>query len=69
MRLFRWVRRRAGANAPVSSISGVPNQPATPNRTIRVPDEIWEPALAKAHAEGSTLTEVIVKCLERFLRD
>ena len=34
-----------------------------------MPDVIWEPALAKAHAEGSTLTEVIVKCLERFLRD
>lgn len=47
----------------------VPNMPATPNRTIRVPDEIWEPAMAKAHDEGKTLTEVIVKALEAFLRD
>ena len=47
----------------------MPNQPATPNRTIRVPDEVWEPALVKAHAEGKTLTEVIVKALEAFLRD
>lgn len=43
--------------------------PATPNRTVRVPDELWEPALAKAHDEGKTLTEVIIKALEAFLRD
>jgi hypothetical protein len=47
----------------------VPNQPATPNRTIRVADEIWEPAMRKAHDEGMTITEVITRCLERFLRD
>jgi hypothetical protein len=53
----------------VPRVRKVPNQPATPNRTIRVPDEIWEPAVKKAHDEGTTVTEVIVKCLERFLRD
>jgi LDH2 family malate/lactate/ureidoglycolate dehydrogenase len=47
----------------------VPNMPATPNRTIRVPDEIWQPAMTKAHDEGLTLTEVIVKALVNFLRD
>lgn len=64
-RLLRWL----GALAPPLNVPGVPNQPATPNRTIRVPDEIWEPAVRKAHAEGKTITEVIVKALERFLRD
>lgn len=47
----------------------MPNQPATPHRTIRVSDELWEAAQRKAAAEGVTLTEVIVKALERFLRD
>lgn len=46
-----------------------PNQPATPNRTIRVPDELWEAARRKAADEGTTVTEVILKALERFLRD
>ena len=51
------------------SIGEVPNQPATPNRTIRVPDDVWEPAMAKAHAEGTTLTEVIIRALKAYLRD
>lgn len=47
----------------------MPNMPATPNRTIRVPDELWEAARRKASDEGTTVTEVIIKALERFLRD
>jgi predicted DNA binding CopG/RHH family protein len=47
----------------------VPNQPATPNRTVRISDELWEAALAKAAAEGITVTDVIRHALERFLRD
>jgi hypothetical protein len=43
--------------------------PATPNRTVRIPDELWEPAMQKAHDEGRTLTEVIVKALRDYLRD
>jgi hypothetical protein len=37
----------------------------TPVRNLRVPDERWLPALAKAEAEGRTLTEVI----DGFLTD
>lgn len=51
------------------SIGQVPNQPATPNRTIRVPDDVWEPAMEKAHAEGITLTDVIIRALRAYLRD
>lgn len=47
----------------------MPNQPATPHRTVRIPDELWEAVQAKAAAEGVTVTEVIIKGLERFLRD
>lgn len=39
----------------------------TPVRNLRVPDELWEPALAKAQAEGTTLTEVIKKYLTRYV--
>lgn len=47
----------------------MPNQPATPNRTVRISDELWEAAIAKAEAEGVTVTDVIRRALERFLRD
>lgn len=47
----------------------MPNQPATPHRTVRVPDELWDAVKVKAEAEGVTVTEVIIKALERFLRD
>lgn len=46
-----------------------PNQPKTPKHGIRVPDELWQAALRKAQDEGTTLTEVIIDALRRFLRD
>jgi hypothetical protein len=39
----------------------------TPVRNLRVVDEIWLPALAKARAEGRTLTDVIVTYLRRYI--
>jgi predicted DNA binding CopG/RHH family protein len=47
----------------------VPNQPATPNRTIRVPDELWEAVKEKAADRGETVTDVILRALKRYLRD
>lgn len=47
----------------------MPNKPATPHRTVRVPDDLWAAAKQKAAAEGTTVTAVIIKALERFLRD
>lgn len=43
-------------------------QPAgrTPVRNLRVPDELWEPALNKARSEGKTLTEVLIAYLKRY---
>ena len=38
----------------------------TPLRNIRVSDELWQAALAKARAEDRTLTEVIVAYLRRY---
>lgn len=65
-RALRWL----GAMAPGRTLWDVPpNQPATSNKTLRVPDELWAAAMKKAHDEGKTLTEVIIEALKRFLRD
>jgi hypothetical protein len=37
----------------------------TPNRNLRASDDVWLPALARAEAEGTTLTDALVA----FLRD
>lgn len=47
----------------------VPDQPKTPLRSVRVPDELWEAALRKAHDRGETVTDVIIRALKRYLRD
>ena len=39
----------------------------TPLRSVRVANEIWQPALLKAEAEGIPLTAVIVTALIEFV--
>lgn len=41
----------------------------TPVRNLRVPDEVWKPALDKAHEQGKTLTEVIIVFLREYIAD
>lgn len=53
---------------PAPSVLAVPNQPATPTRTVRVPDELWEAALRIAHDRGETVSEVVRRALERYVR-
>jgi hypothetical protein len=53
-------------NTP-DKISPVPNQPKTPVHSLRVDDDIWRAAQAKAEAEGRTLTAVIVAYLKRYV--
>lgn len=40
----------------------------TPHRGIRVPEELWEAALAKAAARGEVLAEEIRRFLERYVQ-
>lgn len=47
----------------------MPNQPATPNRTIRVPDDVWEAARRAAYDNGETITDVIIRALIRYARE
>lgn len=47
----------------------MPNQPATPTRTVRVPDGLWEAAQRAAADNGETVTDVILRALERYVRE
>lgn len=46
-----------------------PNQPATPHRTVRVSDELWQAAQRVAADRGETVTDVIIRALTRYVRD
>lgn len=39
----------------------------TPVRNLRVRPEVWEPALERAQADGTTLTSVITRFLEDYI--
>ncbi|GAA2577161.1 hypothetical protein GCM10009862_15610 [Microbacterium binotii] len=47
----------------------VPNKPGTPVRAVRVADDIWLPAKAKAKSEGVFLPEIIRAGLEEYIED
>lgn len=47
----------------------VPNQPATPGRSIRIPDEMWQALRARADERGETVTAVVLRALRRYLRE
>lgn len=46
----------------------MPNQPRTPHRTIRVPDELWAAAQEVAAGKGETLSDVLRRSLERYVK-
>lgn len=53
---------------PGPNVRGVPNQPSTPKHGVRVPDELWRAAKRVACDRGETLTGVIIRALERYVR-
>jgi len=40
----------------------------TTPRAVRIPDDLWEAALAKTQLEGETVSEVVRRALERYLK-
>jgi predicted HicB family RNase H-like nuclease len=38
-------------------------------RSLRIPDELWRAAVAKAREEGTTVTAVVVAALTRYVRE
>lgn len=45
----------------------MPNQPKTPLRGFRCPDELWEAAQAKSAAEGRDLSTVMRELLSKWV--
>lgn len=43
-------------------------RPHTPIRSVRVPESIWQAAKDRAEREGTTVSAVIVRLLERYAR-
>lgn len=41
---------------------------STPLRAIRIPDDLWRAALDKAGDKGETVTDVVRRALERYIR-
>jgi hypothetical protein len=46
----------------------MPNQPKTPARSVRVGVELWEAAKVAAATRGETVTDVIVRALESYVK-
>jgi hypothetical protein len=47
-----------------------PGRPATgetPNRTVRVPDGVWDAAKEKAAEEDKTVSDVVNDCLRKYV--
>jgi hypothetical protein len=40
----------------------------TPPRSVRVPDALWLAAKAKAVERGETVTDVLTRALERYVK-
>lgn len=46
----------------------MPNQPKTPMRSLRVPDDLWAASKRRAEERGETLTAAIIRFLRRYSR-
>lgn len=46
----------------------MPNAPRTTSRNVRVHDDVWAAAKARAEAEGTTVSAEVVRFLERYSR-
>lgn len=47
----------------------MPNQPATPNRTLRIPDEVWDEMKRITADRGETITDVTLRAYLRYIRE
>ncbi len=53
----------------VNTVGSVPNQPKTPPRSVRVPDDLWSAARVRAAENGETVTDVLIRALEAYVSD
>ena len=47
----------------------MPNQPKTPTRAFRVPDEIWNDVVKLAVRRGVPVTEIVRLALQKYVED
>ena len=45
-----------------------PCMPPTPNRTMRIPDDVWNAAQATAREQGTNITAVLTQMLRRYVK-
>ena len=46
----------------------MPDQPKTPARTIRVPDDLWQALLAAAAKNNESASDVLRRAAENYVR-
>jgi antitoxin component of RelBE/YafQ-DinJ toxin-antitoxin module len=46
----------------------MPDQPKTPLRSVRVPDDVWQAAQARAAEKGESVSDVVRRALTRYAR-
>lgn len=50
----------------------MPDQPprgkTTPGRSLRIPDPLWKSAKETAAARGETVTDVVIRALDRYVK-
>jgi predicted transcriptional regulator len=46
----------------------MPNAPKTPARNVRISDDLWRAAQERAEAKGETVSDVIRRALERYIK-
>lgn len=51
-----------------ATVHRVPNAPKTPLRSFRIPDEVYRAAQARAAEKGESVSDVVRKALERYVR-
>lgn len=51
-----------------ATIGTMPNKPKTPLRAVRISDDLWQAAQAKANEKGESVSDVIRRALERYVK-
>lgn len=51
-----------------TTVGCVPNQPKTPMRSFRIPDDVYRAAQEKAAAKGESVSDVVRRALERYVK-
>ncbi len=46
----------------------MPDQPKTPLRSFRIPDEVYKAAQEKAAAKGESVSDVVRRALQRYAK-